>query len=116
MLDTRDWQVTDKIYVECYDHDSDGGRDLIGSFETFMIDFIHPGYRWPLIGPATKKGSNSGYIVVKSAQLVAPPQTIFTNLPPAFQIKLSARRTRPQHLIWTHFRTIALPNIFLIHA
>jgi hypothetical protein len=94
--------LNDSITVECWDHDSDGGRDLIGRFDTTVSRFACPGYKWPLIGKSTKDGSNAGCILVKRAVPLPTPPLALTLPAPAYQFKLSARRACSAQNILVH--------------
>eukprot|EP01117_Protostelium_nocturnum_P007144 TRINITY_DN2561_c0_g2_i1.p1 TRINITY_DN2561_c0_g2~~TRINITY_DN2561_c0_g2_i1.p1 ORF type:complete len:355 (-),score=128.26 TRINITY_DN2561_c0_g2_i1:78-1094(-) len=52
------------VLVECWDWDSVGSHDLIGTFRAKCSELTHTGSEFQLV---SKKGKNSGKIIVKSA-------------------------------------------------
>lgn len=63
------------VKVDCYDYDSDGAHDLIGSFTTSVNEFLKAAsgveIQWPCINPkkTSKKGySNSGIVYLTSCR------------------------------------------------
>eukprot|EP01117_Protostelium_nocturnum_P000592 TRINITY_DN1067_c0_g1_i2.p1 TRINITY_DN1067_c0_g1~~TRINITY_DN1067_c0_g1_i2.p1 ORF type:complete len:334 (+),score=104.08 TRINITY_DN1067_c0_g1_i2:374-1375(+) len=59
------------VLVECWDWDSGDSHDLIGTFRAKCSELAHTGSEFQLV---SKKGKNSGKIVVKSAaENVLPP-------------------------------------------
>lgn len=87
----------DELQIECWDHDEDGGRDFIGRIQVPAAEFLFPGFKFPLIGPNTKAGSNAGCLIVRSAVPTGVAKAPGLHLPPAFQLKLSARRMPSIH-------------------